>query len=145
MAVVANTTSTSAVDSGLTANTAFVYKVVAVGPGVTATSNNDVATSIQWQSTVTSGTIVTAQHFTELRQGIDYVRTTAGLATNTWAETIASSVVIRAAHMNEMRDKLEQALSALVAPLPSYQFPDPAAGVSSIHDEDVLDLRARVH
>ena len=145
MQVISNTTSTSASDSGLAANTAYVYKVVAVGPGVTATSNNDVGTTIQWQSTVAVGTTVTAQQFTELRQGIDYVRTAAGLATNTWAEAIASLVLIRASHMNEMRDKLEQALSTLSAPMPVYQYPDPVAGVSLIRAADVLDLRNKVH
>lgn len=145
MQVISNTTSTSASDPGLAANTAYVYRVVAVGPGVTATSNNDVATTIQWQSTVAVGTTVTAQQFTELRQGIDYVRTAAGLATNTWAEAIATLVVIRASHMNEMRDKLEQALSALGAPQPVYQYPDPVAGVSLIRAADVLNLRNKVH
>jgi hypothetical protein len=139
------TTSTTAVDTGLAANTTFVYRVVAAGLGGSAASNNDVATTIQWLTTPAPGTFVTAQQWTELRQGIDYVRTAAQLPTNTWTAAIAPGVVIRAAHMNEMRDKLEQALAALGAPGPVYQFPDPVAGISPVHDEDVKDLRNKVH
>ncbi|HVR39272.1 MAG TPA: hypothetical protein VMU84_09265 [Thermoanaerobaculia bacterium] len=145
MAFLTSTTNTSATDSGLTANVTFIYRINAVGPGPGATSNNDVATTINWLTTPTSGSAVLSQQFTELRQGIDYVRFAANLATGTWSQSIAPGVVIRASHMNEMRDQLEQALTTLGAPLPTYQFPDPIAGVSFIHDEDVTDLRAKVH
>lgn len=143
--LIATTTATTATDTGLTSNTTFVYRVVAVGPGTILGSNNDVATTINWLTAPAVGTVVTAQQFIELRQGIDYVRAAAGLPTGVWAETIASGVVIRAAHMNEMRDKLEAALSALDAPPPVYQYADPVAGVSLIRYRDVKDLRDKVH
>lgn len=141
----ATTQGTTFVDSPPNANTTYIYRVVASGPGGTAASNNDVATTIQWQSTPGPGTPVKAEEFTELRQGIDYVRFAADLPTATWAEAIAPGVIIRASHMNEMRAKLEQALAAIGAPLPDYVYPAPTAGVSLIHDEDVIDLRNSVH
>jgi hypothetical protein len=140
------TTSTSATDAGLAPNTTFIYKVIAIGSVTNATSNNDVATTIQWQSTADVGSaVLSAQDFSELRRGIDYVRVAAGKPINTWAESIDQITPLRAAHMNEMRDKLEEALLTIGAPLPSYQYPDPVAGVSLIRARDVTDLRDKVH
>ncbi len=140
------TQGTSLAVTGLTASTGYVFKVVANGPGgQTVTSNYDFAATVTYQQSVAVGSVVNAQHFTELRTAIDSIRTAAQLSTNTWAEAITAGTGIKASHMNELRDKLEEALNTVSAALPVYTYPDPVAGQSLIRAADVLDLRNRIH
>lgn len=129
-------------------DTTFIYRVVAIGNGgVNAPSNNTAATPISWwpDTQLSSGlTPVRAQHWTDLRRGVDYVRTAAGLPTNSWASAISSSTVIQAAHLIELRAKLVEANTALVVGAPVFTTPAPTAGISVIRVQDVLDLRKAI-
>lgn len=142
MQFVASTSATSATDSSLTSNTAYIYKIVATGTSIRAVSNNDVATTIQWSSLGK----ITAQQFLELRQGIDAVCIAASPSGSacSWTEAITvNTTKIKVAHVLEMRNRLEWALGQIGAPLPQYNS-TPGSG-NRIDDNDILDLRNKVH
>jgi serine protease AprX len=129
-------------------DTTFIYRVVAIGNGgVSAASNNATATTIDWwpDNFLNSQlSPIKAQHWTDLRRGVDYVRTAAGLATNTWADSIASSGFIKAAQLTELRTKLLQAYTTLGVPAPTFTTPAPTSGVTFIKPADVIDLREAI-
>jgi len=131
-------------DSTPPSNATSVYRVVATGTdGVTAASNIDIVTAMTFaQAIIAYSTRVSAQPLNELRQGVDYVRTAAGLPTNTWSETIASGGGVNAAHIVELREKLGEAIDRLGLEPPSYPA-DPATGFV-IRASDILGLRTNV-
>lgn len=143
---IAETTALAFDDGSLAANTAYIYRVVAVGNGnSSATSNNTVATTIAWTDLVlvSDQTAIEAMQWNELRNGAGYIRTAAGLATN-WAEPIASSGFIKASQLTELRTKLLEAFTTIGEPPPTFTTPTPIQGVTFIRPADVLDLRTAI-
>jgi hypothetical protein len=112
-------TDTSA-GSGIT----YLYRVQAADAADTSFSgygNIDLATTIIFtDDPLLSGTIIKAQHFTELRQAVNAVRLTANLGPFNWAEVIQPGVIIKAAHIQELRDNLNLARNALGFPAQPY-------------------------
>jgi hypothetical protein len=102
-------------DSTASANTAYLYKVTANGPGGTsADSNKDLATTVIFTDpTLTvQSTQIQALHFTELRTAVTAVCALAGnpapCSTSFTDPTLtAQMTAVKGAHLTELRSKLD--------------------------------------
>ena len=134
-------------DTTAKSGTAYLYRVCAVDAiGNHSTySNIDLATTILFtDDPLTVGaTTIKGQHLTELRQAVNAVRDTAGLAAATWTDSAPFGLAIRATHIQELRTKLDEALGALNLPVSSYTDPalSSANTVKAVHFQE---LRERV-
>jgi hypothetical protein len=131
----------------VTASTAYVYRVRAIGAGgMSGFGNADLATTVTFTEDpiVASTTPVRRNHLLELRDAVNAVRVTAGLAPQVFTDNVvtAGSTPVRAVHVTELRTALNAALSALPFPIPSYANAV-AAGVN-IRAVDFQELRNAV-
>lgn len=133
---------TSHNDSGLTANTTYLYKVRAVAGTF---SNIDPATTIVFTDPVlNAGTGVKATHFAELRTAVNAMRAAAGLPAQIFTDpTLSTAIRIKAMHLTELRTALDAArLEIGLAPL-SYTDPSPSGTTAkAVH---VNELRGGVN
>jgi|GEM_PF-7087918 len=102
---------TSHNDSGLTANTTYLYKVRAVGGGLSAV--DAATTTVFIDPTLTAGTIIKAAHFNELRTAVNAMRASAGLAPQVFTDTLDSSMKIKLIHLTELRTALDAARATI--------------------------------
>ena len=128
--VLAGTTaSTGLTDTGVSAGSAYLYRVCAANAQGNCTSNFSnialgAAVSFPTDSTITSitddptgvnVTKVKAAHITELRTAVNAVRSLAGLGAAQWTnQTLTATVtIISADDVRDLRAKLDEALTAL--------------------------------
>jgi plastocyanin len=132
-----------AVDSGLTANTTYVYKVRALGSGGTsAFSAADAATTIVYIDSIAAGTFARAIHIGELRTGVNAMRAAAGLGAATFTnDPLTAGTVILATHLGELRTALDAARSTLTLPPLVYSDAGIAAGSTIVRAAHVTELR----
>jgi chitodextrinase len=133
-------------DTGVSAGTAYLYRVRAVDASgnVSPYSNLDPATAVTFaDDPLTTGTtVIKAQHLTELRQAINAVRALAGLQAASWTDASPQGVIIKAVHVQEMRTNIDEALGALgVSVQPYTDSTLTGVGVKRVHVEE---LRQRV-
>jgi hypothetical protein len=112
-------------DTTVSASTAYVYRVRAVGSGGTSgTSTRGLATTVPFTEDplVAATTPVRRTHLIELRTAVNAVRTTASLTPQVFTDTniFAGSTSVRAVHVTELRSALNAALTALGLTVPSY-------------------------
>ncbi len=109
-------------------------------------SNRDLATTILFtdDSLVAGVTKVRAVHFSEMRQAVDAVRKSAGLAAATWTNSNLAGILLKVVHVQEMRNSLNPALAALGFPTPSYTDSTLTIGVTRIRKVHLDELRQRV-
>lgn len=140
-----NVTTTTLSDTTVTSVHSYLYRVRsadAVG-NLSPPGSIDMATAITFtDDPLTVGTIVKAQHVTELRQAVDAVRACANLGAVTWTDSSLVNVHVKAIHIEELRTKLDEALTALGLPTSAYTDA-PLAGVS-IKQVHIDQLRQRV-
>lgn len=136
-AILTTVATTSHNDSGLTANTAYVYKVRAnVGGQFTAFSNVDAATTTVFtDSSVTPGTIVKRAHFNELRTAVNAMRASAGLSAFGFTDTLNAGTIVKSIHLTELRTALNAARSTIGLPALTY------TGGATIQAVHVTELR----
>jgi len=142
---IASPATNSYTDSGLTASTAYLYEVRAIGPtGLqSAYSNIDVATTIVFTDDplVKKTTIVKAAHLTELRTAVNALRVSAGLTAYTFTDaTLDSTVTVKAIHITELRTALDAARTAAALPAMTYTYTI-TAPTTLIHATDVAEIR----
>jgi hypothetical protein len=137
-------TSTTYVDSGLTANKTYAYRVWvspdAFDSSKSTYSNVDVATTMAFTS-VTSGMLISYTHMEQLLAAVNAVRAAAGWAAVSWNNILASNqplpspnVAIVPAHILATRGRMNEALQALGVVTGGYTDPDPALKrIQSIH------------
>ena len=136
-------------DSGLTANTTYLYRVVAVDTSLnrSAYSNVDLATTIIFtDDPITVGvTTVKAQHLIELRTAVNAVRTAASLAPTSWTPATVTSglTIIQATDFQQLRLPLSDALFALGFPRPTFTN-DPLVPGVLIKKVHVDEIRQKV-
>jgi hypothetical protein len=113
------TTATSYADGAVVAGVSYIYKVRAVRTSSCSTqyspfSNVDPATTLAFTPiTLTPPTAIAASHFVELRNAVNALRSTAGLAAATWSTGLASNSAIRAVYLTELRTALDSARAQL--------------------------------
>jgi len=144
-APVASPASNAFSDSLLAAATTYLYKVRAVSTtiGTSEFSSIDPATTIVFtdDSLVGGGTVVKAVHVTELRQAVNAMRASVGLAPATFTDPIlTSSMIIKAVHISELRTALSAARTALG--LPVAWTDDPlVAGTTVVKAVHIQEIR----
>jgi hypothetical protein len=125
----AGTTATNNfLDSGASANTAYLYRVTTTLAGVESPSSNvDLATTVIFSDpTLTAGsTFIQVAHITEIRAAVDAVRRLAngGLGNNfnyTDPAISPASTPVRRIHIIELRGALDTARATLNLPTMSY-------------------------
>lgn len=133
------------VDGLAAASTAYLYKVRSFdGSSESGDSNIDLATTVIFTdpTLVTSpGTPIKAAHVTELRTGVNAVRTLAGLTAATFTDAISPGVTkTKALHVTELRTNLDAARTALV--LGNITYAETlTGGVTSIKGNHLSELR----
>jgi hypothetical protein len=120
------TPATNAVsDSGLTADTAFLYQVRAVSAGGTSSNSAAaLATTVSFtdEPLVTGSTLIKRIHLVELRTAVNAVRTLAGIGTTTFTDPtlIAGTTLVKTIHVSELRTALSAAMTSLGFSAPSF-------------------------
>lgn len=130
--LVASPTVSDFTDSGLTADTTYLYMVKAVDGASTVgpPSNIDLATSILYinDPIIAGSTAIKAVHVTRLRTAVNAVRVAAGMAPATFTDALAAGVLIKLVHISELRSNLNAARAAIGVPALQYTDPSLPAG-----------------
>ena len=139
-----NTSSTTLIDGGRSANTAYLYKVRSVNSGESTDSNIDLATTIIFTDDplVAQSTAMKAVHMNELATAINAVRTLAGIGAGTYTGGTLSGggvTTVAAAHINDRRTALDAA--RLDLGLPAISYGQTVTSGVTIDDSHVIELR----
>ena len=130
-------------DTTVTALKTFVYKVRAIDSAMRPSplSIPDAATTLFFSNDplVAKATIVTAAHITELRQGVNLMRTAGGIGTTSFTDASLAGVPIRALHLDELRTNLTAARAALG--LPPITYTDSSLAGVVVNAVHVQELR----
>ncbi|HYH08552.1 MAG TPA: hypothetical protein VEK11_15965 [Thermoanaerobaculia bacterium] len=131
---IGTTTGTSLVDSSVTANTTYLYRVRAVSASAVQSplSNVDAATTIVFSE----DSRIRALHFTQLRTAVNAMRASAGLAPLASDPTIATGALIRASHLTALRAGLNEARAGIGLPALSYTDTTPTI-VKAAHVQEL--------
>jgi hypothetical protein len=135
-------------DSGLSANTSYLYKLKAVYSSATSGfSAMDAATTVVFTDAVL-GSTVTAKtaHVIELRTAVNALRAAAGLGAATFTDPVLTpqSSRIKAMHITELRSAFDAARSALALFTTSYTDPVITAGTTTLKAAHLMELRSGV-
>ena len=127
-------------DSGLSANTTYLYKVAADGVGgPSAQSAADAATTIVFTDSGTlTGVAVKTAHLTELRTAVNAMRAAAGLSAFTFT---GSSTLISGIHVTELRQALDAARTQIGLATLTYTDPTITAGTTKVKAAHWSELR----
>ncbi len=139
---------TSIDDGGLSADTTYLYYVVA--NSATASSGfsavDAATTTIFADPALAAGAPVKAVHITQLRTAVNAMRTAANLAPAAFTDpTLTSgSTIVKAAHVLELRTALDQARAAIGMPYLAYTDAGVPPAAISIRAAHINDLRGGV-
>jgi hypothetical protein len=147
---IANLTTTTYDDGGRAQNATYAYRVYALdatGGSLSAVSNADIATTMDFSSVVNG---VKAAHLNEILAAVNAVRAAAGWPAVDWPSILAANTAlpapgttILAAHYLACRARMNEALQALGVPLAPYTD-STLAGVTvqSVH---TIELQQRAN
>jgi hypothetical protein len=132
-------------DSSVSANSVYVYRVLAVDSGNNDSpfTNADLATTMLFTNDpiLANTTLIRAAHVTELRQAVNSLRAITALAPFTFADPSLLNVPIRAVHIEQLRTALAQGLSALGFSSPAFTDPILTTNVTKMRASHVQELR----
>ena len=150
------TSSTTFNDTGVTSNTAYLYKVCAAdGAGNCTSGFSNISLGVAMaltDPTITTFsenpanvTSVKAAHITELRTAINAVRTLAGLSAASWSTTVTTGSTISKNDVQDLRDRLNDALVAMNLQTSPYTDPtlSGAPNGTLIKGNHIRELRQR--
>ncbi|HYK03774.1 MAG TPA: FG-GAP-like repeat-containing protein [Thermoanaerobaculia bacterium] len=126
--------------SGLTRGVLYDYRLDATVAGQLQQSNVDSTLLFTDPSLTAGSTRVKLAHFTELRDSINALRASAGLAPFVMPTPFGPGTVIRASHLTALRTAATQARSALQ--MVAVPFTDPTPAGVRIKRNHILELRA---
>lgn len=107
-------TGASFTDNTALPGTAYLYRVRAVnGVGSSASSNQDLATTVVFTDTSLAGVAVKAVHLSQLRTAVNAVRSLAGLTASSFADPATAGTTVKAIHGTELRAAIGAARNAL--------------------------------
>lgn len=138
---VGTSSSTSFVDTTVSPNTAYLYRVRAVGSsGTSADSFADLATTVIFTDDPLTprATVIKAVHLAQLRTAVNAVRSLAAMSPTSFTDAASPGVKVKAIHITQLRTSLDQALSALS--LSSGGYTDsivPGVVVKAVHFQEV--------
>jgi len=137
--LLASPTAASYVDSTVSANTSYVYRVRTIDAATpSGYSNIDVATTVIFTDDplVALSTKVKAVHFTELRTAVNAMLTAAGRPTLASDPTVAVGQPVRATHVTDLRNALNAARTVLG--LSALTFTDtPPVRIKAVHVQEL--------
>jgi titin len=143
-----STATTYTFSESLPAGHEYLYRVRAVDIAGKASkySNSDWASTIAFeplQDVDHGGTPIRAQHFIQLRQGINELRASAGLPAAAWTDSTITSnaTIIRGIHLQELRTYLNDVFAALGVAVPTYTDPQLTTDVTSVRRVHINELR----
>lgn len=139
------TSNTSFNDSGLAANTTYLYRVQATnGSIVSGFGALDPATTINFtDEPLNVGTVAKSAHVNELRTAVNAMRLAAVLGTQTWTDdpSVTTATMIKAQHIIELRAALDQARAKLGLSAGTWSDPAITAGVTPIRAAHIIAIR----
>ena len=130
-------------DNGVSADSAYLYKVRSVSGGVASMDSNlDLATTTIFTNDpiATGTTILKAAHVLQLRAAVGAVRKLAALPVASFTDPSLAGVRVKAVHINELRNALDPARAALALTPLSYSS-TLTGGTSLIRAVHVTELR----
>ena len=133
-------------DLALTANTSYLYRVRALGPGgPSGYTPVDVATTIIFtDDPLNVGTSVKALHVTQLRTAANALRAAAGQGAQAFTDpALAAGTSIKVAHITELRTAIDLARSTIGLDALAY-VDDPIAAGTTVKAAHISNLRAGV-
>lgn len=128
-------------DSGLAANTTYLYKVRAVAAVTSAYSSVDAATTTVFTDASLAGVPVKAVHFTELRTAVNAMRAAAGLSAQVFTDAALAGVAIKATHLTQLRTALDQARATIGLSALTYTDSTVTAATTPVKAVHVTELR----
>jgi fibronectin type 3 domain-containing protein len=130
-------------DASVSANSSYLYKVLAFGNGLTSPfSPIDAATTVFFTDPTLAGVAPKSVHITELRTAVNAMRAAAGQqAFNFTDSTLTVGTQIKRAHIAELRSALDAARSAIGLPAINYTDPTLVAGVTMMKAAHIIELR----
>jgi len=134
-------------DNAVVANTAYLYKVVALNGGVPSPDSNvDLVTTILFTDDplVVATTPLKGVHLMELRTAVNAVRTLAALSAAAWTDNAPAGVNIKAVHVTELRAALAAARTPLSLSALTFTDPTLTPGSSALKAIDFTELRSGV-
>ncbi len=140
--VVGTTSLLSFTDPGLTANSAYFYRVRAADTTTLgALSDPDLAMTISFSNDpITPGaTPIRAVHITEIRNAINILRSVAGFSPATFTDPSLTGKPIKAVHLTELQTMLNQVRGALGLS-PAIYTSQPSTG-TPVYGVAIRDLR----
>lgn len=138
---IGSSTTTTYIDT-VSADTAYLYRVVAVNSGGSSLpSGVDLATSVVFtDDPLRAGVIIKAAHLEELRRAVNAVRRLAGLPNATFTDPAQPGVVVKAVHILELRTALDAARLALGIPNGTWtEVVAPGVIVRARHFEEIRE------
>jgi hypothetical protein len=131
-------------DSGLTADTTYLYRVKSVsGAAVSPLSALDPATTTVFaDDPLNPGVVAQVLHITQLRTAANAMRAAGGLAPQVFTDSpLTAGASIKAVHITQLRTALDQARAAIGVPVVAYTDPTITPGVTTLKAAHVTDLR----
>ncbi len=138
------TAGTSTTDTGLSADTTYLYKVRAMAGAAASpfTAIDPATTTIFTDDPLSAGTKVKAAHITQLRTAVNAMRAAGGLTAQVFTDAgLATGFAIRGVHVTELRTALDQARSTIGISAMSYTDPTITAKSTKVKAQHVIDLR----
>jgi hypothetical protein len=91
-------------------------------------------------------TVAKVVHVTELRQGIDELRSRYGPAAFTWTDVspVARTTPVKAVHLSELRAALGDVFTAAGETPPPYADTPIVAGVTSVTAAEIAEIRSAI-
>lgn len=146
--LIGQTAGTTFVDSSVSPNTSYLYKVLArdASGNQGALSALDPATTVIFTDDplVAGSTRIKAVHITQLRTAINALRAAAGLSAASFTDPSLSGVRVKAIHIAQLRTALNQARSALGLATITFTDSTITAGTTKIKAIHVTQLRSGV-
>jgi hypothetical protein len=128
------------VDSAVSANAAYLYKILVHFPGgTTAWSNVDLTTTITFDPTLAVGSPIRLAHIDQLTSVTNLVRAAAGLGAIAWTDAPQLGGTVRASQIAELRTGITDARTALA--LGPVTFARPTLSGLPIRASDFTEIR----
>jgi hypothetical protein len=135
-----STAATTFNDSALSANTTYLYKVLATAGAVSSplSAVDAATTTVFTDDPLTVGTVAKATHILQLRTAVNAMRAATALGNADFTDpALTTGTPIKAVHVQQLRAALDQARAAIG--LPALAYTDPA--LTKIKAAHMNDLR----
>lgn len=118
---VAGLTTTSYIDNNVSANAAYLYKLLVHVPGAaSAWTNPDLATTLTFDAALAAGSPIQLAHVTQLATVANLLRGLAGLGAIAWTTTPLTGGLVRASQVTDLRTDIGAARTALSLPAATF-------------------------